>query len=523
MNEMTYAVSTMYTAYQAQPIIQYGSGGPIAPVSGYPVLLTSNYINNSYAIQLTYSNPIQPMSAIYISTASVSSFKVFGHVGANFYWTTFGGVPQPLAARTSSLTIGPIVPPSSPTSNDGYIDVILDTANMATGGVAPYTSVTVYCSNGESKYYIIDGSTQSQAFGDGTNTPAGTYTFYFVVTDSATPTQNTATSGNVSATVVNMVKAAANKLTLGIITDDTGSGNGSLQVSLDTDGIGLYGYPPYTLNVTTEIETWQPTADSGIHTHTFLQLSQGSHNINYTVTDSSSMSDSSVPQSYTVPYSPPPALAATSSSLTVTGTTDDSGPGDGTISVSLNTYSLATGGFIPYNSVTVNLSNSTANIIEFWSTTVGSGTQTNTFGNGTNIPAGSYNVYFIITDSNGDMDTSSNIPVSIGQAVSTLLTQNTALQVDTTVDNLLLGGTDGKITITINSPYALGGTPSYILQIYCKNSSDVNVTGSPLSNIGTHTFDNLAADTYSLYFTVTDSGLPAPQLATSLTNSVSIG
>lgn len=205
-------------------------------------------------------------------------------------------------------------------------------------------------------------------------------------------------------------------------------------------------------------------------------------------------------------------LTATSNSLTVTGSTVDSGPGDGTISVSLNTNSLATGGVTPYTSVTVNLSNSTANIIEFWSPSVGSGTQTNTFGNGTNIPAGSYNVYFIITDNNGDMDTSSNIPVTIGQAVSTLLTENAALQVDNTVGNLMLGGTDGKITITINTPYAQGGTPPYTLQIYCKNSSDVNVTGSPLYTTGTHTFDNLAADTYSLYFTVTDSGLPAPTI-----------
>lgn len=103
-----------------------------------------------------------------------------------------------------------------------------------------------------------------------------------------------------------------------------------------------------------------------------------------------------------------------------------------------------------------------------------------------------------------------------------MLTANSALQVDTTVDNLLSGGTDGKITITINTPYALDGTLPYILQIYCKNSSYVNVTGSPLSTTGTHTFDNLAADTYSLYFTVTDSGLPTPQLATSSTYYVSI-
>jgi hypothetical protein len=171
----------------------------------------------------------------------------------------------------------------------------------------------------------------------------------------------------------------------------------------------------------------------------------------------------------------------------------------------------------------VNLSNSTANIIVFWSPSVGFGTQTNTFGNGTNIPAGSYKVYFIITDSNGDMGISSNIPVTIGPAVSILTTEDTALHVDNTVDNLLLGGTDGKIIIGMDTPYALGGTLPYTLHIYCKNSSGVNVTGSPLSTTGTHTFDNLAADTYSLYFTVTDSGSPTPQFATSSTNIITVG
>jgi hypothetical protein len=518
VDTLTLAVSTMYKSYQTQPTIQHGIGGPIASISGYPVSLTSNYINDSYAIQLTYSNATQPNNAIYVSTVSVSGFNVCGHIGANFYWTTFGGIAQGLIARTASLTIGNIIPAIPPGSANGTFEVSLNTGNLATGGVTPYTSATVYCSNGESQNYIITGSTVIKEFGNGTNTPAGSYTFYFTVTDSTTPTVNTAQSGNISATMVNTLSLFTGKLTLGAITGaNNGSANGSIQVSLNTSGIAQYGFPPYTVSVVVPgFPAWEPVIDGTIKTNTFSGFPEGSRSINYTITDSYTYTDSSPPQTFTIPV----ALAATSGSLLVTQRTADSGTGNGTISVSLNTEFLATGGVIPYTSVTVYCKKTSDNsTIGTWSPPVSpTGTALYTFsGTGTNIPYGSYYVYFVVTDTSNITATSANVNTTVLQSAQPLAAISDSLIVTGTTSD---SGSGGAIGITLDTgALATGGSTPYTVAVYCADSTGATIfqtltpAVSPSRN-AVLSFGNpviLIAGTYRVYFIVTDAALNTSQ------------
>jgi hypothetical protein len=48
--------------------------------------------SNVYAIQLTYSNTLQPISSLFTSNVQPSSFYVSGDIGKQFYWTTFGQI-----------------------------------------------------------------------------------------------------------------------------------------------------------------------------------------------------------------------------------------------------------------------------------------------------------------------------------------------------------------------------------------------------------------------------------------------
>lgn len=84
-------VSTLYTSTITlsglkQPFIQYGTRA----ISLAPVSLPVSYTNNTYAIQLTYSNTSQRTRLLYASTVTSNQFYVNGDTGANFYWTTFG-------------------------------------------------------------------------------------------------------------------------------------------------------------------------------------------------------------------------------------------------------------------------------------------------------------------------------------------------------------------------------------------------------------------------------------------------
>jgi hypothetical protein len=70
-----------------QPFIQYGTASISNPGTGVP--LAVSYIN-TYAIQLTYSNTVQPIISLFTSNVQPSSFYVSGDIGAQFFWTTFG-------------------------------------------------------------------------------------------------------------------------------------------------------------------------------------------------------------------------------------------------------------------------------------------------------------------------------------------------------------------------------------------------------------------------------------------------
>jgi hypothetical protein len=72
-----------------QPFIQYGTGSISALGTGVPL---ANSYTNVYAIQLTYSNTVQPISSLFASNVQPSSFYVLGDIGARFFWTTFGTI-----------------------------------------------------------------------------------------------------------------------------------------------------------------------------------------------------------------------------------------------------------------------------------------------------------------------------------------------------------------------------------------------------------------------------------------------
>jgi len=87
MRLSTLFTSSVQLAGVSQPFIQYGIN-TIAP--GLSISLPNPYINSSYAIQLTYSNAVQPISSLFASNVASNQFYVTGDLGAKFYWTTFG-------------------------------------------------------------------------------------------------------------------------------------------------------------------------------------------------------------------------------------------------------------------------------------------------------------------------------------------------------------------------------------------------------------------------------------------------
>jgi hypothetical protein len=85
----TLFTSSVQLAGLTQPFIQYGTNTIISPLL---ITLPVSYVNSAYAIQLTYSNTIQPISSLFASNVASNRFYVTGDIGTNFYWTTFGSL-----------------------------------------------------------------------------------------------------------------------------------------------------------------------------------------------------------------------------------------------------------------------------------------------------------------------------------------------------------------------------------------------------------------------------------------------
>ena len=85
----TIFASSITLAGIRQPFIQYGTASISNPGTGIPLAIS---YSNVYAIQLTYSNTLQPISSLFTSNVQPSSFYVSGDIGKQFYWTTFGQI-----------------------------------------------------------------------------------------------------------------------------------------------------------------------------------------------------------------------------------------------------------------------------------------------------------------------------------------------------------------------------------------------------------------------------------------------
>jgi hypothetical protein len=317
--------------------------------------------------------------------------------------------------------------------------------------------------------------------------------------------------------------AISASLQIGTITPaNPNSADGEIDVTLNTNALATGGVTPYTAGVylkdsqNTEVGNWFSPAGFGPLTHTFANLASDVYNAYFIVTDSASPlanTDQSTDKSATVPSSFTP-LTATSSSLSVTGTTDDTGSGNGTISITLNTDSLATNGSLPYVSVQVYLFNSLDTQVGLaWVPSVNSGTQNNTF---TGLVTDSYYVNFVVTDTQLNVATSSNKSAIVKRPLEAI---NTALTVISFNNNTngLTGSTSGDITIHLATPYASYGTTPYTVLVYCQTPGPMDAPGSPWTYDGftDYKFTGLIASTYTLYFEVTDSSNPT-QTVTSM-------
>ena len=85
----TLFTSSVQVAGLTQPFIQYGTSTIAA---GLSITLPVPYRNSTYAIQLTYSNTVQPVGTLFTSNVASNRFFVSGAIGARFYWTTFGSI-----------------------------------------------------------------------------------------------------------------------------------------------------------------------------------------------------------------------------------------------------------------------------------------------------------------------------------------------------------------------------------------------------------------------------------------------
>ena len=385
---------------------------------------------------------------------------------------------------------------------------------MATGGITPYSVIV----------YLIDGNGDEVTTWTGITVNSGTavphtfsdlqddqYSVYFIVTDSATPTATTSQSSDKSATVDSVsppLTAVTNALTVTSTVDDTGPPDGEINVSLNTDTMATGGSESYSsVSVYLKdyngniIETWAIESIGGTQTYNFATgIYAGSYDLYFTVTDSANDTATSGNVPAEVLGGP---LTANSSSLQITDSTNSDGTDNGTISITIDTDLLATGGVTPYISAKVYCSNGTSTAE--WTFTADTGVDSYIFDE---LPPGEYTLYFDVLDTGNNTDDSDTQSRTIN---GPLEVDNGALTVTSVTDTgSVLGSNDGAITINLATTYATNGTTPYAALVYCQTSAEQNVNGSPwqYTGSGNFTFPGLLEGTYTLYFVVTDSSDP---------------
>ncbi|MGB2635563.1 MAG: putative Ig domain-containing protein [Candidatus Acidiferrum sp.] len=379
------------------------------------------------------------------------------------------------ASKSFTITVAAAVTPVTISTSSvpaGQVGTAYSTTLTASGGTTPY-SWSVSSGALPGGLTLSSGGTIS-----GTPTASGSFTFTAKVTDSTTPTAQTATK---SFTLT--IAAAVTPVTISTGSVPSGQVGTAYSTTLAASG----GTTPYTWSVSTGALPGGLTLSSG-GTISGTPTASGSFTFTAKVTDSTTPTAQTATKSFTL------TVAAAVSPVTITTSTLTAGQ----VGVAYSTTLAASGGTTPYS----------------WSLSSGilpAGLSLSTGGtlSGTPTTAGSFTFTIKVTDS-----TTPTAQTATKSLTFTAAAANGPVQITT------ISVPAGQVSVAYSTTLqATEGTTPYTWSI----SSGSLPAGLTLSSGGTISGTPTATGSSSFTVKVTDSGSPATSATASFSITVSAG